>query len=153
MEIIQIRKLISQSFKTLFWCCLSYWSSRDCLFFLFVNISASKGFRKPDCYAWERKEKTNWTIEGYRRWNWISRSWGMAALLCTVLLYLACFYCNSKWDLVVVPPWDMREKLDKPSCLQKWIFIGFLVHFINTWICLTSEKQKHLEFRHGWKEP
>lgn len=116
-----------------------------CFFFLFVTISASKGFWKPDCYAWGRKEKANWTIERYRRWNWITRSWGMATLICTVLLYLAYFYGKSKFDLVLVLPWRNLLRYEKKAEQIQWALsprmnFHWLLCFTNTCTCLASEK-------------
>lgn len=87
---------------------------------VFFNISASKGFRKP-FHAWGRKKKANWTTERYRRWNWIARSWGMA--ICTVLLYLAYFYGKSKFDLVLVLPWSKSLRYETKAGQIQLLFV------------------------------
>lgn len=122
---------------------MSYWSFKGftiCGFFfpfLYVNISASKGFRKTGTYAWRRKEKVNWTVERYRRWKSIARSWGMTTTIYTFQLYLAYFYCKSKFDFCfslilkkLTNIWELNWK-NPPGLFANWNF-----HCLYLLVCL-----------------
>lgn len=119
-------------------------------FFLFVNTSASKGFRKPVCYAWGRKEKTNWTIERYRRWNWIAGSWGMTNLICTALLYLAYFYSKYKFDLS--PTMKYPTKIWEKRWRNPVEFVSKNEFSLLSLLILLTAKPKK-KVRHRRKEP